>query len=675
MRIVLKLGTSTLTHPTGNLNIRRVEELCKVCSDLKNAGHELVLVSSGAVAMGVGKLSLAERPKDIPGKQAAAAVGQCELMYIYDKLFSQYHHVVAQLLITADDIETPERAKNFQNTLTRLLQLRTLPIINENDTVATQELGIGDNDTLAAIVARTIRADLLILFSDIDGLFTADPHSDPAAKLIPVVERLTPEIERLACGGQQIRHGRHADEAPRRAHRHGGRRAHGHCQRRAARCALRSDGRQARRHKISGTGGEGIMEFTPTEVILQRAKAAAACPALRDTEAKNRALAAMAQELRAEAPAILAENAADLEASRGKVSDVMLDRLALNEARLEGMAAGIEAVAALPDPVGRTLDEFVRPDGLRICKRSVPMGVIAIIYESRPNVTSDAAALALKSGNVCVLRSGREAYRSAAAITAALRRGLERTGLTPDLVNLVEDTSHAGAAALMTATGYVDLLIPRGGAGLIRACVEHATVPCIQTGTGICHIYVDESADLDMALDIIENAKTSRPSVCNAAEVLLVHRAAAPSFLPMLQKRLCGPGAKHPVRLRCDGEAAAILGIAPDPEFDTEFLDYVLAVGVVDDVEGAIRHIAQHSTHHSEAIVTQSEENAARFTAGVDSAAVYVNASTRFTDGGEFGLGCEMGISTQKLHARGPIGLNELTTYQYVITGNGQIRR
>lgn len=417
------------------------------------------------------------------------------------------------------------------------------------------------------------------------------------------------------------------------------------------------------------------MEFTPTEVILQRAKAAAACPALRDTEAKNRALTAMAQELRAEAPAILAENAADLEAARGTVSNVMLDRLALNEARLEGMAAGIEAVAALPDPVGRTLDEFVRPDGLRICKRSVPMGVIAIIYESRPNVTSDAAALALKSGNVCVLRSGREAYRSAAAITAALRRGLERTGLTPDLVNLVEDTSHAGAAALMTATGYVDLLIPRGGAGLIRACVEHATVPCIQTGTGICHVYVDESADLDMALDIMENAKTSRPSVCNAAEVLLVHRAIAPRFLPMLQERLCGPGAKHPVRLRCDEEAAAILGIAPDPEFDTEFLDYVLAVGVVDDVEGAIRHIAQHSTHHSEAIVTQSEESAARFTAGVDSAAVYVNASTRFTDGGEFGLGCEMGISTQKLHARGPIGLNELTTYQYVITGNGQIRR
>lgn len=409
--------------------------------------------------------------------------------------------------------------------------------------------------------------------------------------------------------------------------------------------------------------------------LLERTKAAWGSIRSASAEEKDRLLLAMAESLEANSEDILRENAKDMEAAKGTISDVMLDRLALTESRIHAMAEGIREAAALPDHVGRALAQFKRPNGMTITKRQVPLGLVAIIYESRPNVTSDAAALALKSGNVCVLRSGREAYRSAAAITAALRRGLERTGLTPDLVNLVEDTSHAGAAALMTATGYVDLLIPRGGAGLIRACVEHATVPCIQTGTGICHVYVDESADLSMALNIIENAKTSRPSVCNAAEVLLVHRAAAPRFLPMLQKRLCGPGAKHPVRLRCDEEAAAILGIAPDPEFDTEFLDYVLAVGVVDDVEGAIRHIAQHSTHHSEAIVTQSEESAARFTAGVDSAAVYVNASTRFTDGGEFGLGCEMGISTQKLHARGPIGLNELTTYQYVITGNGQIRR
>lgn len=409
--------------------------------------------------------------------------------------------------------------------------------------------------------------------------------------------------------------------------------------------------------------------------IIRRTKAAWRSIHTMTAEDKSRLLQSMAESLQRHTDEILRCNALDMDAARGKISDVMLDRLRLDAARIDAMADGVRAVAQLPDHTGRILSEVQRPNGMTIYKKQVPLGLVAIIYESRPNVTSDAAALAIKSGNVCVLRSGRDAIRSAKAITAALKEGITAAGGDADILNILEDTSHESANELMRAKGLVDLLIPRGGAGLIRACVEHATVPCIQTGTGICHVYVDESADLDMALDIIENAKTSRPSVCNAAEVLLVHRAAAPRFLPMLQKRLCGPGAKHPVRLRCDGEAAAILGIAPDPEFDTEFLDYVLAVGVVDDVESAIRHIAQHSTHHSEAIVTQSEESAARFTAGVDSAAVYVNASTRFTDGGEFGLGCEMGISTQKLHARGPIGLNELTTYQYVITGNGQIRR
>ena len=409
--------------------------------------------------------------------------------------------------------------------------------------------------------------------------------------------------------------------------------------------------------------------------ILKRTKAAWPSICNASAEDKNRILSAMADSLQAQCDAILRCNAEDMDAARGHISDVMLDRLYLDRGRVDAMADGIRATVALPDHTGRILAQIDHPNGMKIYKKQVPLGLVAIIYESRPNVTSDAAALAIKSGNVCMLRSGKEAFHTAKAIVAALKQGIVSAGGDADIVNIVEDTSHESATEIMQAKGLVDLLIPRGGAGLIRACVEHATVPCIQTGTGICHVYVDESADLDMALDIIENAKTSRPSVCNAAEVLLVHRAAAPRFLPMLQKRLCGPGAKHPVRLRCDEEAAAILGIAPDPEFDTEFLDYVLAVGVVDDVEGAIRHIAQHSTHHSEAIVTQSEESAARFTAGVDSAAVYVNASTRFTDGGEFGLGCEMGISTQKLHARGPIGLNELTTYQYVITGNGQIRR
>ena len=393
------------------------------------------------------------------------------------------------------------------------------------------------------------------------------------------------------------------------------------------------------------------------------------------TQRKNEALLAMADALEAEQAAILAANAQDSEAAQGHIGDVMLDRLRLTPARVAAMAQGIRDVAKLPDPVGRVLEETVRPNGLKIQKVSVPMGVIAIIYESRPNVTSDAAALALKSGNVCILRGGKEAFRSACAITDALRAGLHRAGVTENAVNLVRSTSRDSAAALMTAQGYVDLLIPRGGAGLIGACVRNATVPCIATGTGICHVYVEKTADQDMALNIIENAKTSRPSVCNAEEVLLVDRAIASEFLPKLYGRLV-TDRERPVELRLDETAQAIIPGTPAGarDFDTEFLDYILAVACVDGVEESIAHIAAHSTGHSEAIITSDPQAAQLFTACVDSAAVYVNASTRFTDGGEFGLGCEMGISTQKLHARGPMGLRELTTYHYIIQGNGQIR-
>ena len=393
------------------------------------------------------------------------------------------------------------------------------------------------------------------------------------------------------------------------------------------------------------------------------------------TQRKNEALLVMADALEAEQAAILAANAQDLEAAQGHIGNVMLDRLRLTPARVAAMARGIRDVAKLPDPVGRVLEETVRPNGLKIQKVSVPMGVIAIIYESRPNVTSDAAALALKSGNVCILRGGKEAFRSACAITDALRAGLRRAGVTENAVNLVRSTSRDSAAALMTAQGYVDLLIPRGGAGLIGACVRNATVPCIATGTGICHVYVEKTADQDMALNIIENAKTSRPSVCNAEEVLLVDRAIASEFLPKLYGRLV-TDRERPVELRLDETAQAIIPGTPAGarDFDTEFLDYILAVACVDGVEAAIAHIAAHSTGHSEAIITSDPQAAQLFTACVDSAAVYVNASTRFTDGGEFGLGCEMGISTQKLHARGPMGLRELTTYHYIIQGNGQIR-
>ena len=411
------------------------------------------------------------------------------------------------------------------------------------------------------------------------------------------------------------------------------------------------------------------------KTMLEAAKAAKTEVARLTSQQKNAALNAMADALLTHEADILAANALDLEAAKGTVSDVMLDRLQLTSARIAGMAQGIREVAQLPDPVGMVLEEHTRADGLLIQKTAVPMGVIAIIYESRPNVTSDAAALALKSGNVCVLRGGKEAFRSANAIVTALRDGLKSMGITENAVNLVQDTTRASATALMTANGYIDLLIPRGGAGLISTCVRTATVPCIATGTGICHVYVEKSADLDMALNIIENAKTSRPSVCNAEEVLLVDKAIAPTFLPMLYKRLVTDRA-NPVELRLDETAASLIPGTPagDKDFDTEFLDYILAVKCVEDVNEAVAHIAAHSTGHSEAIVTRDAGAEAVFTSSVDSAAVYVNASTRFTDGGEFGLGCEMGISTQKLHARGPMGLRELTTYKYIIHGNGHVR-
>lgn len=413
--------------------------------------------------------------------------------------------------------------------------------------------------------------------------------------------------------------------------------------------------------------------------LLQKTRAAMGSIAAAGAEKKNALLLAMADSLEARCAEILAANAEDMAAARGRITDVMLDRLKLDENRIAGMANGIRDTVRLPDHTGRVLSEVVRPNGIVIDKVQVPLGLVAIIYESRPNVTSDAAALAVKSGNVCMLRSGKEAYRSARAIVAALKAGVAQAGGDPDIVNIVEDTSHASAQELMTAKGLVDLLIPRGGAGLIRACVENATVPCIETGTGICHVYVDKAADLAMAVDIVENAKTSRPSVCNAEEALLVHRDVAAEFLPMLAQRLVADriaAGLTPVELHLDAQAAAIIDGVPAAaeDFDTEYLDYKLSVAVVEDVDAAIAHIARHSTHHSEAIITADAAAAQRFTACVDSAAVYVNASTRFTDGGEFGLGCEMGISTQKLHARGPMGLAELCTYKYIIRGSGQIR-
>ncbi|MBQ9348356.1 MAG: glutamate-5-semialdehyde dehydrogenase [Oscillibacter sp.] len=413
--------------------------------------------------------------------------------------------------------------------------------------------------------------------------------------------------------------------------------------------------------------------------ILKAAKAAAPVLASASAEMKNCALLSMADRLISERDRILAANREDMDRSRDALGAVMADRLLLTAERIAGMASGIRDAAALPDPVGQVLRRVTRPNGLVVEKTAVPLGVIAIIYESRPNVTSDAAALALKAGSAVILRGGKEAFRSNGAIVEAIRLGLSDAGLPPELAGFVEDTSRDSARVLMEAEGLIDLLIPRGGAGLIRACMENAKVPCIQTGTGICHIYVDASADQATALDIIENAKTSRPSVCNAEEVLLVHRDIAREFLPKLRSRLTTERDARgmvSVELRLDPDAAAIIPGTPagERDFDTEFLDYILAVGIVDSVDDAIAHIARHSTGHSEAIVTADADAAEKFTRLVDSAAVYVNASTRFTDGGEFGLGCEMGISTQKLHARGPMGLEELTSYKYIVRGTGQVR-
>ena len=412
-----------------------------------------------------------------------------------------------------------------------------------------------------------------------------------------------------------------------------------------------------------------------TQEQLALAKSAKKSINTASTALKNQALEAMASQLLKATEAILVANQIDIEVARGKISEVMLDRLFLDQERIAGMAQGIRALIDLPDPIGEVLDTEVLENGLEIQKVRVAMGVIGIIYESRPNVTSDAAALAIKSGNAVVLRTGKDAFHSAQAIVTALKAGLEEAGFNPDLLQLIQDTSRASSLAMMKAKGYLDLLIPRGGAGLIQTVVENAIVPVIETGTGIVHVYVDKEADFQKALAIIENAKTSRPSVCNAMEVLLVDQAIASDFLPLVKERLVDAREKS-VELRLDEQAQAIISgtAAQEQDFDTEFLDYILAVKVVDGVAEAVDHIEAHSTHHSDAIVTENPETAAYFTQQVDSAAVYVNASTRFTDGGQFGLGCEMGISTQKLHARGPMGLREMTSYKYIVSGNGQVR-
>ncbi len=414
--------------------------------------------------------------------------------------------------------------------------------------------------------------------------------------------------------------------------------------------------------------------MTDTERLGFNAKNAEKALAVASTETKNTALSLMAEELKNNAKKILAANAVDMEnAKNSGISEIMLDRLLLTEQRIDGMAQGVTDIISLPDPVGKVLSEVSRPNGMTVQRVTVPLGVIAVIYEARPNVTSDAAALCLKSGNAVVLRGGKEAINSSKAIVEALRTAVKKAGLPEDCVCLVTDTSRESSNELMRMNKYIDVLIPRGGKGLISACVENSTVPVIETGTGNCHIYVDKDADLQMAADIVYNAKTSRPSVCNAAESLLIHRDVASKALPLIKKELD----KKNVKLRGDEESRAIIdGIVPASEEDwgTEYLDYIMSVKIVSSLDEAIEHIGKYSTGHSECIVTENKKAAEEFLNRVDSSAVYHNVSTRFTDGGEFGFGAEIGISTQKLHARGPLGLPQLTSFKYKIYGNGQIR-
>ncbi len=413
-----------------------------------------------------------------------------------------------------------------------------------------------------------------------------------------------------------------------------------------------------------------------TSQLLINAKSSCSVLNNIDTETKNKVLLSMAESLVNNTDKIIDANKKDIEYAKDKISPVMIDRLSLDEKRIRDMANGIIAVSKLEDPCNEVLSERSTDNGLSIKKVRVPIGVIAIIYESRPNVTSDAASLCFKSSNVCVLRGGKEAINTNKAVVSALKQALVQNNLPETLINLVEDTSRDSANELMTAVGLVDMLIPRGGAGLINACINNAKVPCIQTGTGICHIYIDEFADIDMALKIVENAKTSRPSVCNAMEVCVVNKKIANEFLPKLKEILVDKRDENKVEIRVDEFASKIIDgkLANEDDFNTEFLDYIMAVKCVDDVDEAISHINAHSTMHSEAIITNCDENAQKFVNSIDSSSVYVNASTRFTDGGEFGLGCEMGISTQKMHARGPMGLCEMTSYKYIIQGNGQVR-
>ena len=652
-RIVIKVGTSTLAHNTGNLNIRRVSKLIEVMSDLKNSGKDVIFVTSGAQGVGAAKAGLHSKPKEMPKKQACAAIGQCELMHIYDREFANYNHTVAQVLLTRDVISNKTRKENVINTFNTLLDMGIVPIINANDTVSIQELDFDENDTLSAIVAALCSADLLIILTDVDGLYDKNPKL-PGAKLIPEVKQITSEMISSAKdkGSEFASGGMITVSVPR---------YFTICLRIRLSAQYSPQTRTERKN------------MSYIDELGKKAKSAAKISAMLSQSLKNDILATIAAMLENGRDEIKKANELDITAAHeNNMAASMVDRLTLTDARIDGMAEGVRQVAALPDPVGKILGGNTLPNGLTVIKKSVPLGVIGIIFESRPNVTVDAGCLCLKAGNTVILRGGSDAINSNKCLVGIMRAAAEKHGVNPDIVQLVEDTSRDTATELMKANEYVDVLIPRGGGGLINAVIKNATVPVIQTGEGNCHVYVDRFADIDMAVDIVDNAKTQRPSVCNAIENVLVHKNIAEGFLKKLAERWNGK-----VTFVGDEASSAYITlekIADDEDYRREFLDLKIAVKTVDDIDEAIAHINRFGTGHSECIVTEYLRNAEKFQREVDAAAVYVNASTRFTDGFEFGLGAEIGISTQKLHVRGPMGLEALTTFKYLVNGNGQTR-
>jgi len=664
-RLVIKIGTSSLVLPSGKINLEKIDQLAFVISSLHNKGIEVVLVSSGAMGFGLNVLDLDKRPVEVGKQQAVSSVGQVAMMSLYSQVFAHYQTKVSQLLLTRDVVEYPESLSNAINAFDSLFELGVVPVVNENDAVSVDEMDhatkFGDNDRLSAIVAKIVGADLLIMLSDIDGLFDKNPNIYEDATLRSYVPEITEEILASAGGaGSKFGTGGMMSKI------------------KSAQMVFENHSQMV---LMNGENPRDILrvlegaKMTYINTLGQQAKVAGRQIAKLSTAAKNDLLNQVAKALVAESAYIITENAKDMaNAKENGISEIMQDRLLLTEDRIAGIAEGVRQVADLQDPIGQVVRGYTNLDGLKIVQKRVPMGVIAMIFESRPNVSIDAFSLAFKTNNAIILRGGRDAINSNKALVTVARKALETAGIPADAVQLVEDTSHEVAEELMAATEYVDLLIPRGGARLIQTVKEKAKVPVIETGVGNCHIYVDKYANLDMATQIVINAKTQRPSVCNAAESLVVHADIAEDFLPQLEKAI---SKVHAVEFRADERALKVMdkAVSALPEdFATEFLDYTMSVKVVDSLDEAIGWINTYTTSHSEAIVTQDISRAEQFQDDVDAAAVYVNVSTRFTDGFVFGLGAEIGISTQKMHARGPMGLEALTSTKFYINGQGQIR-